>query len=265
VLELRRGGVPFPHGGPDGEWRYRHAVRFDGPTPLDAQAVRDFLTYETSHGRHVDVVADHDLGDWRSWPSEPARVAPREWPTQCCTHVYSEGCASPLVVHGATSETAQAILQVRSITPASHLGSRTGGQLAAASTWGEPADYFDYVMLANGRCTAPEAVARSKALGRDLVPADLDNGYPPAVRFYFAWDDLVTLPTATFDGVHPIKIAGPLGLPEHLVALAVHADQAAEILATDPSLRERIVVLTGRSLNPGEWATRADEAARAAY
>ena len=43
-------------------------------------------------------------------------------------------------------------------------------------------------MLANGRCTAPEAVAFSRVVGRDLVPADLVAGYRPPVRFYFAWD-----------------------------------------------------------------------------
>ena len=54
-------------------------------------------------------------------------------------------------------------------------------------------------MLANGRCTAPEAVAFSRVVGRDLVPADLVAGYRPAVRFYFAWDALVraTMPCST--------------------------------------------------------------------
>ena len=50
---------------------------------------------------------------------------------------------------------------------------RTSEELARASTWGEPPDYFDHVMFANGRCTAPEAVARSRSMGRDIEPLDL--------------------------------------------------------------------------------------------
>jgi hypothetical protein len=33
LLELAIGGLPFPHGGPDGRCRYRHAVRPDGINP----------------------------------------------------------------------------------------------------------------------------------------------------------------------------------------------------------------------------------------
>jgi hypothetical protein len=46
VLELRRGRLPFPHGDPAGQWRYRHAIRPEGPTELDHQTVSDFVTYE---------------------------------------------------------------------------------------------------------------------------------------------------------------------------------------------------------------------------
>jgi hypothetical protein len=45
VLELRSGGLPLPHRGADGGWRYRHALRREGPTALDRQAVADFIGY----------------------------------------------------------------------------------------------------------------------------------------------------------------------------------------------------------------------------
>jgi hypothetical protein len=259
VLELRRGGVPFPHGGLAGEWRYRHAVRPEGPTPLDSQAVADFHAYERAHGRAVEVVVDPDLGEWRDWPRAGRRVAPAEWPSQCCTHAYPDGCASPLVVHGTTAAAARSVLSARAIRPATEVTGRSGADLAPASTWGEPADYFEHVMLANGRCTAPEAVARSRALGRDLVPTDLAPGYPPAVRFYFRWEEIVCLPGATFDGVHPVKVAGALSL-EHLVAVVVHATQAA-IVTRDLAATDRVIVLDGSELSASAWATMADEAA----
>jgi hypothetical protein len=118
-------------------------------------------------------------------------------------------------------------------------------------------------MLANGRCTAPEAVACSRLLGRDLVPSDLSAGYPPAVRFYFAWETLAVRPDARFDGVHPVKVHGQLSLEALLVAVVVHASQNHDVAATAPArLRDRIVVLALEHPRPEEWASAAFTAAK---
>ena len=89
VLELRSGGLPFPHGGAGGVWRYRHALRPEGPTALDRQAVTDFLSYETSYGRCVEVVADPGLADWQTWPAAERRPNPGDFASRCCTHAYA--------------------------------------------------------------------------------------------------------------------------------------------------------------------------------
>jgi hypothetical protein len=234
VLELRSGGLPFPHRGADGIWRYRHAVRPEGPTALDRQAVTDFLGYETGCGRHVEVMADPGLADWRAWPAAEPRPNPADFRTQCCTHVYPGGCTARLVCHG---------------TPAA--------ELAAASTWGEPLDYFEHVMLANGRCTAPEAVAASRSSGRDLVPADIGPGYVPAVRFYFDWQALARLPGARFDGVHPVKLHHQRRLDDVLVAVVVHASQEHLLATTAGRFGDRLAVLSVERPSPQDWATAA--------
>lgn len=230
VLELTVGGLPFPHAGAEGEWRYRHAVREDGVTARDHQAVTDFLAYETGHGR-VDVVADPALADWDTWRAPEARPGPGAFATRCCAHVYPGGCSSDLVCHGAPAVSAARILADGTLLPATTVTGRTAADLAAASTWGEPADYFEHVMLASGRCLAPEAVACSRALGRDLTPLDLSPGYPPAVRFYFAWAALTTQSDARFDGVHPVKMRNGLWFDGALVAVVVHASQRQVVTA----------------------------------
>jgi hypothetical protein len=261
VLELRVGGLPLPHGGPDGAWRYRHAVRPDGPTPLDYQAVADFLAYEAAHGRHVDVVADPALSGWGTWRAPEVRPLPGAFPTQCCTHVYPGGCTAGLVCHGAPAAAAARILADGMLRPATAVTGRTARDLAAASTWGDPADYYEHVMLANGRCTAPEAVACSRVLGRDLIPADLRPGYPPAVRFYFDWQTLAARPDARFDGVHPVKIHGDLPLADALAAVVVHASQQHLITASAGRFRERLAVVNVDCPDPQDWAVAATAAA----
>ena len=262
VLELRVGGLPFPHGGPDGEWRYRHAVRPDGVTPLDRQAVADFLAYETWHGRPVDVVADPDLSGCSAWRAAEVRPDPGSFPVQCCTHVYPGGCAAALVCHGAPAAAAARILADGALRPATAVTGQSARDLAAASSWGEPADYFEHVMLANGRCTAPEAVAYSRVLGRDLTPADLTPGYPPAVRFYFRWRSLADYPGARFDGVHPVKILGGLHLDEALVAIVAPASQHGPITVSAGRYQDRIAFVDIERPSPQDWAVAAFTAAQ---
>lgn len=263
VLELAVGGEPFPHADPNGEWRYRHAVPQSGPTPLDHQAVTDFLAYETAHGRAVNVEAAPELSDWRDWEAPSLRPAPGSCPIQCCSHVYARGCGADLVCHGAPLDTARQIVMDGALRPATHITGRSAADLAAASSWGEPPDYFEHVMFANGRCTAPEAVALSRRVGRDLVPSDLARGYPPAVRFYFRWDELARRADARFDGVHPVKILGDVSLIDSLIAVVVHADQYdALAAAVDARLHDRVVVFDLTEPQPHEWATAAVAAAK---
>jgi hypothetical protein len=261
VLELAVGGLPLPHRGADGEWRYRHAVRPDGVTPLDHQAHADFLGYETGHGRRVEVVAGPNLSGWRTWRAPQARPDPGAFPTQCCTHVYPGGCTAGLLCHGAPAEAAARILADGALRPATEVTGRSARELAAASTWGEPADYFEHVMLANGRCTAPEAVAYSHILGRDLTPPDLTPGYPPAVRFYFRWRILASHPGARFDGVHPVKILGSLNLDDALVAVVSPASQRHLITASAGRFLDRVAFVDLGRPSPHDWATAAFAAA----
>jgi hypothetical protein len=262
LLELVVGGLPYPHGAASGEWRVRHAIRPEGVTELDRQVVADFVGYERAHGRTVGVVADPALSDWASWRPPPIRPRPGAHATQCCTHAYHEGCGAGLVCHGAPATVAPEILAQRVLRSAAVTTRRHPGDLSEHSTWGEPPDYFEYVMLANGKCTAPEAVALSRVVGRDLVPSDLAAGYRPAVRFYFEWDALATRPDAAFDGVHPVKIRGELPLDDLVVAVVVHAREH-EVIATAQSgpLRDRLVVVDATDPRPDEWATAALAAA----
>jgi hypothetical protein len=262
VLELRSGGLPFPHGGAYGVWRYRHALRPEGPTALDRQAVTDFLGYETSYGRRVEVVADQGLADWRAWPAAEQRPNPGGFPSQCCTHVYPGGCTARLVCHGTPATVAARVLGEGALRCAAAVSGTPAAELAAASTWGEPPDYFEHVMLANGRCTAPEAVAASRASGRDLVPAELKPGYVPAVRFYFDWQALARLPGARFDGVHPVKLHHELRLDQVLVAVVVHASQRHPVAAAAGRFSDRLAVISMERPSPQSWATEALNAAR---
>jgi hypothetical protein len=262
VLELQSGGLPFPHQAADGVWRYRHALRPEGPTALDRQAVTDFLSYESSYGRSVEIVTGPGVADWRAWPAANGRPDPAEFSVQCCTHAYPGGCSARLVCHGTPPAAAASVLREGALRCAAAVTGTPAAELAAASTWGEPPDYFEHVMLANGRCAAPEAVAASRAGGTDLVPADLKPGYVPAVRFYFDWQTLGRLPSARFDGVHPVKLHHELRLDDVLVAVVIHASHRDLLVTAAGQVSDRLAVISIDRPTPQSWATAALSAAR---
>lgn len=146
VLELGVGGLPFPHGGAKGEWRYHHAVRPEGPSPLDHQVVADFLAYESAHGRTTTVVADPALSDWETWRPPRHRPHPGAFATQCCTHVYPDGCGAEFVCHATPAAAAARILAVGALLSAAAVTGLDADDPAAGSTWGEPPDYFEHVI-----------------------------------------------------------------------------------------------------------------------
>lgn len=254
TLELRIGGLPHPHGVAGG-WRYRHAVGPDGATDADRQAVADFMKYEEAQGRVVSVVTDTSLDSWDRWGVPRCRPEPGMWPTQCCTHVYPAGCGRVgLVCHGTPSAFLEQILLQGRLRSRQSLTGRSPEKLAAESSWGEPPDYFRYVMLANAACTAPEAVALSRVLGRDLVPSDLGPGYPPAARLYFNWKVVSAMKSATFDGVHPIKVLDELPLEDSLL-LAVLPSSGQDVSVPRQYAGRVVRVDVGEDIRPERWAS----------
>ena len=80
----------------------------------------------------------------------------------------------------------------------------------------DPADYFEYIMLAWGNCQAGDRLVMERKLGRFPDEADLSVNFTPGVRFYFRYEDLVKHPGRVFDGVLPMKIKDEIMLKDWL-------------------------------------------------
>ncbi len=87
-------------------------------------------------------------------------------------------------------------------------------------------------------------------------------GYPTAVRFYFDGSDLIAREDAAFDGVHPVKVRGPVELSDHLTAVVVHRRHEGVVAAAAESpVADRLCVLDLVDPLPHEWAEAANAAA----
>ena len=80
----------------------------------------------------------------------------------------------------------------------------------------DPADYFEYIMLAWGNCQAGDRLVMERKLGRFPDESDLSVHFTPGVRFYFRYEDLAEHHGRTFDGVLPMKIKDEIVLKDWL-------------------------------------------------
>ena len=180
---------------------------------------------------------------------------------RCCASYHSGGCDPTLVCHAAPLSVAQEIVVTGAILSRSVLTAAPPEAVARTSSWGEPADYFEYVMLANGNCVAPDAVAASRQSGRDLVPDDLRDGWHPGVRFFFDPERLAEHSRAAWDGVHTIKVQDGLELEPYLVAIVAPSatlDGSRFSLDTPGWMRDKVSYLDpGKYHDLSEWSAEA--------
>jgi hypothetical protein len=134
----------------------------------------------------------------------------------------------------------------------------TSGQL-------DPADYFDYVCLANGDCVAPDIVAIQREVGVMLDVEQCDQRFYPSVRFFFDPGELFLHPGATWDGIQALKVRDAIDLDSYLVTAVVpkvDRDGAKIYLRVPRNLEGRIEYLDPRQHDGlSAWSTAALELA----
>ena len=263
---------------PDGPWAFIFSL-LDGQHPSDyeRQVMRDFVGYERGQARKVALWVERDdlrptiVTDAVGASSMP-RLEDREvlpgGKARCFSGHQSGICGGGLVSHATTVGAAQQILNTGALLSKSGLTASASEDLAKESGYGEPPEYFEYVMFWNGDCIGPEIVARVRHLGKEtlagLTPQEMDK-VQPGVRFFFDPKDLVRHPDAAWDGAHTVKIKDKLDLPRYLVALVApkYTEDGHEftLRAPDP-VSDRIAYIDPASIaGMSAWTTAASEKA----
>ena len=239
--------------------------------------MRDFVGYERCQARKVALWVERDnlrpaiVKDAVNATSMP-RLHDREvapgGKARCFSGHQSGVCGGALVSHATTIAAAQQILDASALLSKCSLTGRASADLARESGYGEPPEYFEYVMFWNGDCMGPEIVARVRHLGKEtlagLTPQEMDK-VQPAVRFFFNPQDLVRHPDAAWDGAHTVKIKDRLDLNTYLVAVVApkYTKDGHEfrLRAPDP-VSDRIAYIDTASIEGmSAWTTAASEKA----
>ena len=163
------------------------------------------------------------------------------------------------VCHTTSAENAAKILSDGRLLSAIKARNQTAEELIAESRNAarDPADYFEYVMLAWGNCQAGDRLVMERKLGRFPDETDLSVGFAPGIRFFFRYDDLTKHPGCTYDGVLPMKIKDEIILKDWLYAMVV-PEKLREAMepAIPEELAERVIYAENDCRDIWDWSEK---------
>ena len=252
---------------------YKKLSHYPVVSDWEKRNIIEFVECESSHGRqcqieceNADVLAEvnqalQNRETYRHTP-RPALI------TECTACPARKGCVTEYVCHTTSAENAVKILQCGSLLSAIKARNLAVEELMAESrnAANDPADYFEYIMLAWGNCQAGDRLVMERKLGRFPDESDLSVHFTPGVRFYFRYEDLVEHPGCTFDGVLPMKVKDEIILKDWLYAMVVPEELREMIGPVIPEeLADRIVYVENDCRDIWEWSEKVYQAIEKRY
>ena len=243
---------------------YKKLSQYPAISDWEKRNIIEFVEYEASHARecqieceNADVLEEVELAlnnreSYRNAP-RPALI------TECTACPVRKGCVTEYVCHTTSIENARKILECGSLLSAIKARGVPVAELVAESrnAANDPADYFEYIMLAWGNCQAGDRLVMERKLGRFPDDTDLSVGFTPCIRFYFRYEDLANHPGRVFDGVLPMKIKDEILLKDWLYAMVVPEKLQALIEPTVPEeLAARVIYVKNDCTDIWDWSEK---------
>jgi len=188
-----------------------------------AADLADFLRYESMHGRRCIISVPGDM-DARRFVEEALEKTP----------VWSivRPDDAKWLVHSTTAPGWAAIQACGELRAQARLRREGVAMPNLGGDWlGEPADYADYIILANAGAMAPEFVVASRNSNRMIT--EPDTPYTPGARLFFDGHRLIRDGLIVRDGLHGAKVHDHLPLTPYLIAAVTPADIDPDGTVTD--------------------------------
>jgi len=191
-----------------------------------AADLADFLRYESMHGRRCIISVPSDI-DARSFVEKAFAETP-DWSVVRLDDPKWLG-------HSTTGHGWAAIQACGELRAQARLR-REGVDIPniGGEWFSEPADYAEYIILANAGAMAPEFVVASRNANRLMT--EPDTPYTPGARLFFDGHRLIRDGLIVRDGLHGAKVHDHLPFEPYLVAAVTPADMdpKGEITAWTP-------------------------------
>lgn len=243
---------------------YKKISNYPQISDWEIRNIIEFIEYEKKHGRECRIECnDKDLLElikMRISNRDKYINTPRpKLITECTACPYRKGCVTEFVCHTTSIDNAVKIIESGKLLSALNVRKISVEQLIKENrnAANDPADYFEYIMLAWGNCQAGDRLVMERKLERFPDEIDLSTNFTPGIRFYFRYDDLVKHPSAVFDGVLPMKIKDEINLYDWIYAIVVPSELESKIEKSIPyRLKDRMIYIKNDCKDIWEWSEK---------
>ena len=243
---------------------YKKLSHYPKISSWEMRSLIEFIEYEKLYGRECEIQCNNKelldtiiagIADRDRYITTPRP----ELITECTACPYRKGCETEFVCHTTSAENALKIFESGKLLSALNARKVPVEELMKESRneAGDPADYFEYVMLAWGNCQAGDRLVMERGLGRFPDEKDLSEDFMPGVRFYFKYDELAEHPGAVFDGVLPMKVKDEIILDDWVYAVVIPANLQKEVENSIPAeLKSKVVYIENDCKDIWDWSEK---------
>ena len=243
---------------------YKNLPNYPEISDWELRNIIEFMEYEEANGRSCTVECEDRQPVeriFRAWENKEIyrNVARPTLQTECTACPYRKGCVTRFVCHTTSAENAARIFESGKLLSAVRARGVPVEELVkeARNAARDPADYFEYIMLAWGNCQAGDRLVMERKLKRFPDERDLSLGFTPGVRFYFRYDELAEHPGRVFDGVLPMKIKDEIDLHSWVYAIVIPMALKGELAHLVPeNLNDRVIYLENDCKDIWDWSEK---------
>ena len=246
---------------------YKKLSDYPNISDWEIRTLIEFIDYEKLYGRDCTIECDKDelLLEVKEKIAKRNLYINTPRPsliTECTACPYSGGCYTDFVCHTTSFENAVKIFKCGSLLSAVKARNVCVTELMneKRNAANDPADYFEYIMLAWGNCQAGDRLVMERMLERFPTDEDLSTGFAPGIRFYFEYDKLATHPKRVFDGVLPMKIKDEIILSNWVYKIVIPENLREKISEHIPkNLEKKVIYINNDCKDIWDWSHKVYE------
>jgi len=180
---------------------YKKLSEYPQVSDWEIRTIIEFIEYENKYGRECRIECEDNsllnlINEKIANREVYLKASCPELLTECTACPYRKGCVTDYVCHTTSVDNAIKIFECGKLLSAINARKVPVEQLMneKRNAANDPADYFEYIMLAWGNCQAGDRLVMERELGRFPNEEDLSVHFNPGVRFYFKYEELIKHP-----------------------------------------------------------------------
>lgn len=243
---------------------YKKLSNYPQVSDWEIRTIIEFIEYENKYGRACTIECEDNellnlIHEKIANRDVYLKTVRPKLLTECTACPYRKGCVTDYVCHTTSLDNAIKIFECGKLLSALNARKVPVEQLMSENrnAANDPADYFEYVMLAWGNCQAGDRLVMERELERFPDEEDLSVHFNPGVRFYFKYDELAKHPNKIFDGVLPMKIKDEIILRDWVYKIVIPLKLKNKIKNHIPNdLKDRIVYIENDCKDIWDWSEK---------